>query len=248
MTGPLREEIVSQLRQQLATFPTDERDASDLISTGAAALDRLLPRGGLAPGTLVEWLAPGPGSGASTLALLTALAACQKRGALVVCDYLRHWNPWICARGADSLPVVVLRPPTLADQWWAAEQALRSPAVAAVWLPCVRVDARDFRRLQLAAEAGGSLGLLLRPARSQSEPSWADVRLLVESRPGVIAGRRLRVTVLRCRGGGEGRSVELVLDDRARQLRIVRDTDETLPVPAISALADSAPGRRWARA
>jgi hypothetical protein len=37
-----------------------------------------------------------------------------------------------------------------------------------------------FRRWQLAAERGGSVGLLMRPSTARAAPSWADVRIAVE--------------------------------------------------------------------
>ena len=98
------------------------------------------------------------------------------------------------------------------------DQALRCPAVAATVAWPERLDGRTFRRLQLAAEAGGGLGLLLRPSRARDEPSWAEIRLRVEPLPaaGPEAGRRLRVEVLRCRGQAEGQRVELEIDDATR--------------------------------
>jgi protein ImuA len=99
----------------------------------------------------------------------------------------------------------------------------RCPASHKRFLTPFRFDGRTFRRLQLAAEQGGGLGLLVRPDHVRGEPSWADVRLLVEPLPPAgcrlpaagspPAGRRLRVCVLRCRGGRGGGSVELEIDD-----------------------------------
>ena len=81
-----------------------------------------------------------------------------------------------------------------------------------------KLDGRTFRRLQLAAEQGGGLGLLIRPATVRGEPSWADVRLLIEPLRGTReTGRLLRVVLLRCRGGdplrGGGQTVEVEIDD-----------------------------------
>jgi len=46
-----------------------------------------------------------------------------------------------------------------------------------------RLSWLEARRLQLAAEQGGGLGLLIRPEAVRHQPSWADVRLLVEPLP-----------------------------------------------------------------
>ncbi len=83
---------------------------------------------------------------------------------------------------------------------WAMEQALRSPACAAAlgWSDAAETTA--LRRLKLAAEEGGSLGILFRPAQRAREPSPAALRLLLEPRDGA-----LDVTILKCRGGKPGR-------------------------------------------
>ena len=45
-----------------------------------------------------------------------------------------------------------------------------------------QLDSRAFRRLQLAAQAGRTLGMLIRLGSAREEPSWADVTLEVETR------------------------------------------------------------------
>src|SRR3990172_9969910 len=80
----LREHRLRQLRRQLgrSVMPAD---AAAVFSSGVAAIDHLLPDGGLRHGMLVEWLAESP-SGAATLSLLAAREACQAGGMLVVVD------------------------------------------------------------------------------------------------------------------------------------------------------------------
>ena len=123
------------------------------------------------------------GSGAGTLALLAARQALVRDGsaALVVLDSRGDFCPPAAVRlGIAAHRLVVIHPDSVADHHWAMNQALRSSAAAAVlaWPPAI--DDRTFRRWQLAAEEGGCFGLLVRPAAARVEPSWADVRLLVE--------------------------------------------------------------------
>jgi hypothetical protein len=80
------------------------------------------------------------------------------------------------------------------------EQALRSRACAAALGWADSVDGNCLRRLKLAAEEGGSLGVLFRPPQRASEPSPASLRLLLEPR-----GRTLDVVVLKSQGGAPGR-------------------------------------------
>ena len=262
-----REALVAGLRRDVARLearrgPEDER----VISTGSPALDRLLPAGGLRPGTLVEYLTASTGSGSGTLALAAAREACREGRALVVLDagtltrrasegscLCRFYPPAAAAWGIDLSAMLVLRPTNEADALWALDQALRCPGVGAVWAACDRLDVRDFRRLQLAAECGGTLGLLLRPARLRGQPTWADVQWEVRPKSKVQGPRSkvikpwtldrpasrvprlwtVCVELVRCRGGTGGKVVILELDERAGIWREVSDeATHTMPVSA----------------
>jgi protein ImuA len=244
--------LMRQLRQQLGhsetTFSTEEATP---FSSGAAGLDRLLPGGGLRHGMLVEWLSEGPAGGAATLSLLAAREAAGQGGIVVVIDRRQmFYPPAAAAWGIDLDRLIVVRPQTARDELWAAVQSLRSPVVAAVWAAIQRIDDRAFRRLQLAAEAGPTLGLLLRPASARGQPSWADMRLLAKSarqgeHPGQFVSlsfsvRRIEVCVLRCHGGRPGSSAWLDIDDVAHVVREVNTDHDSHPLPAVPELADSA--------
>ena len=181
------------------------------ISTGTP-LDRLLPSGGLRPGSLVEFL----GSGAGSVAILAAHAACQDGRTFIVFDRQNHFYPPAAgAWGIDLSQTLIARSADTVEELWAVDQALRCPGVGAVWLVCGRIAAHDFRRLQLAAECGGTLGLLLRPAKFRGQPTWADVRWMVEPQPSCDR-RRLRVELVRCRGATTGKSMFLEFDEQAK--------------------------------
>ena len=65
--------VVAQLAEAVGQLQKSHRPAGlTTVSTGSTLLDQVLPGGGLQRGSLVEWLATGPGSGATTLALLAA--------------------------------------------------------------------------------------------------------------------------------------------------------------------------------
>ena len=190
-------------------------------SSGLRIIDKLLPGQGFRRGTLAEWLACGAGSGAQSLALLTAREACREGGALVVFDRTGEFYPPAAVRlGIDPQEMIVVQAASLADNLWALDQVLRCPAVAAALAWPAELDGRTFRRLQLAAEQGGGLGLFVRPERVRHEPSWAEARLVVEPLPAAAADapRRLKVQLLRCRGGASGGSVEVELDDETHPL------------------------------
>ena len=208
------------------------------ISSGCPALDRLLPENGFRKGTLIEWIGAaedGGGDGAATLAFRAAVEACRASGVIVVLDRSGEFYPPAAVRlGIEPARWVIVHPSSKSDHGWALDQALRCPAVAAViaWpdaplgnrpserpsakKPNGRLDSHTFRRLQLAVEQGGGVGMLIRPHAARRDPSWADVRLLVEPLADASPygrSRRMRVEVLRCRGGRGEQTVEVEIDD-----------------------------------
>jgi hypothetical protein len=214
-----------------------------VLSGGVVALDQLLPDGGYAPGSIVEWLAPTTGCGAELLALLLARAAAggtpalprgplaktrsdriggevgrpapsgprsgveggsseaagfqlsgrqlpaRDPGVIVIADPARNFYPPAAFRlGLRPDQLILLQHPREEELYWAIEQALRCPAVAAVYAAAdlgsssrqsffgSNLDPRWLRRFQLAAEQGGGLGIFVRPARVANRPTWADLQ------------------------------------------------------------------------
>jgi len=198
---------LTALAQELERRTARRSTVQDGFSTGCRALDELLPGKSLKAGGLVEWLAE-QGEGAFTLALLAASEALQTREAsvLMLVDPGRRFYPPALERwGIPLKRVIQVQPQTQQDCLWTWEQALRCQGVAACvgWLPETPFVA--LRRLQVAAEQGGSCGLLVRPVRVLKQPTWADVRWRVwpqpvaRARQGPLRGRRLQVELLRCR-------------------------------------------------
>jgi hypothetical protein len=218
-----RQALVQALAEEVRRYETARRPSTaGVISTGYAGLDGKLAGGGLHRGTLVEWLAAEAGGGATTLALAAAREACGETGTLVVVDCRRTFYPLATVGcGIDLSRMLVVRPQNDRDETWAIDQALRSGGASAVLAWPEKLDDHLFRRLQLAVEAGNTLGLFVRPVRSIAEPSWAEVRLLVEPLPsasshGRVASRRTQVTILRSPSGATAqmRRVIVNIDDR----------------------------------
>jgi protein ImuA len=262
-----RDALIATLRERVASLEGVRlADQEEPISTGSPALDRLLPCRGLRRGTLVEYLSPLPGSGAGLFALSAARHACRDGRAFVVLDAAGLWKrraaakpsrrsakffypPAAAAIGLDLDGMLVLRPTNQADALWALDQVLRCPAVGAAWAVCDRLDIRDFRRLQLAAEEGQTLGLLLRSSRQRGHPTWADVRFEVRGMIPSSFGNssvspwRLRVELIRCHGGATGQTVFLELNETDAIWREVPG-HATYPLPASAQLAYPAAARR----
>lgn len=189
------------------------RGVGERFSSGCPALDRLLPGGGVGRGMLVEWLGQ-PGGGASCLAIAAVREAQRQGGVVVVIDRdVGFYPPAAAAWGIDLASLIVVHPASAADETWALDQSLRCEHAAAVLAWPRRLEGRIFRRLQLAAEASGAVGLLVRPAAAGSEPSWAHVRLAVTPQPTPLGATtpgdatwRLAVEVVRARGAPVMRS------------------------------------------
>jgi len=149
------------------------------VSTGCPPLDRLLPDRGITTGSLIEWIGT-PGGGATAMSLLAAREACHQGGALVVIDRSgTFYPPAVAAWQIDLARMILVRPTNEQDEQWALDQVLRCRHVAAVLAWPRRIESRTFRRLQLAAESSGGLGLLVRPLAARSEPSWSSLRLQI---------------------------------------------------------------------
>jgi hypothetical protein len=260
---------VDSLRAQLQRFETQRplRDTAP-ISTGCQELDRVLPRHGIARGSLIECLglelqlelspADSPphswqAQGAGTLAIILARQAALEGGAIVVLDHQHDFYPPAAAvLGVDLEELIVVRAQRQEDQVWAADQALRCPGVAAVWAPFEQLDEHAFRRLQIAAEQGGGLGLLIRSQKVRRQPSWADLQLLIETQ--VVGanqlrrGRRLRIELARCRQGRSGGVVEVEIDEVTGAMQQVSSQHETPTLYPAAQLAHPASRGRSARA
>ncbi|HEY0522326.1 MAG TPA: damage-inducible protein [Stellaceae bacterium] len=201
---------------------------------GIAAIDALLPGGGLAAGALHEIMGAGPDEedGAVTAAfaagILARLARGGTGGGTVLWCLVRSdlHAPGLARLGLDPARLVVVRGRRDADVLWAMEEALREGGggggngpVAAVLGEVSGLPATAGRRLQLAAETSGVTALVLRrwptgavAARQRGVPTAASTRWRVAALPSVPAaagepgvGRPLwRVELLRCRGAAAG--------------------------------------------
>ena len=193
------------------------------LSTGIPALDGLLPGRGLECGSLVEWLVPVEGSGAASLALQGVRPALERRAVWAVIDPAGEFHsPAVQGWGIPLDSVLLLRPASIADTAWTVEQCLRCAAVGVTWIQMETLPDRVLQRWKIAAETGGGVGVLFRPARARRQSSWADVRWLVEPRPNTASpGRRVRVELLACRGTCAGGAVELDVNDATGDVRLV---------------------------
>jgi hypothetical protein len=180
--------------------------ARPVWSTGKSALDARLPGGGWPTASLIEVLLENTGLGEVQL-FLPALVECQRSTAqsrpeapwiVWIAPPHEPYAPALAQQGIELQRLLVVRPTSATEALWAAEQALASGVCAAVLLWLKGTDDRWLRRLKLAAEAGGALGVLFRPERHRFEFSPASLRLLM------TRDAQAQITLLKVQGGRPG--------------------------------------------
>jgi hypothetical protein len=219
-TSPGKETVLHLADQIRQIESSVRRVASADIPLGVNGLGELFPAKRLPAGSVVELVSGAEGAGAWTLALVLATYACGERKMLLVADHQHCFYPPAALKwGVPQRRVVIVRSPDARDALLAVAQSLRCPTVGAVVGQFDRLPERDGRRLQVAVETGGGVGILLRPASARNSPSFAAVRLLLSPLPSADARRQVRVEVLRCRGGHHGRVVIIEVDDDTGHVR-----------------------------
>jgi hypothetical protein len=175
-------------------------------ATGCAELDAVLPHGGWQSGTIVELMPTQIGVGEFQL-LMPAFAnitASERHIALISPPYI-PFAPALQRQGVQLERLLVVNAEKNIDALWVLEQTLRCKSFGAVVAWPETIKDRDVRRLQLAAEAGRSVGFLYRPLAAALEASPAAMRLQLH--PEVNGG--LRIDILKCRGIRSGQSVRV---------------------------------------
>ncbi len=234
---------LEEIMRRARLWRAGEAAAEPGLSTGFDALDAALPGGGWPFPGLIEILAGQPASGGGLRLLLPVLARLSRepRWLIWVAPPYQPYAPALQAAGLALRQVMVVdlateapgadgsaRPAAAAqaEVLWAFEQALRFPGCGAALLWPQEIDALRLRRLQLACEAGGTLGVLFRPAECAAQASPATLRLLLQSQSD---GTELDVTLLKCRGSPRARECRLPFADFGlRHHRIAEEPGEAI--------------------
>ena len=209
--------VLAALRRRIEAIerPALGRGGAAALGFGVAAIDAVLPEGGLRPAGLHEFL----GAGGAT-ALVAALAARRLsrdgRGPVLWClDGASFYPPGpyppgLAAFGLGAERLILVRARQRREVLWAMEEALAAGRVALVVGEVARLDSTAGRRLQLAAEAGATPALLLRrPDAAATLGALTRWRVAsVPSGPAAhasgLGAPRLALELLRARGGAPG--------------------------------------------
>jgi len=200
-------------------------------ATGIDPLDAALG-GGLPMGAICEIVADRAGLGALSLALRLAWAAVGAGGGCGRTLFVVEVGGGFYPPGAEQLGLsldrlIVVRAGRAAEAVWAAEQILLCREAGVVVARWAAPDERAARRLQLAAEAGGTIGLLVHGEARSAAGRFAAARMTMAAEPGQMSAgspvdrlaQRLRLVVQR-RGRGEGATIGVELVRRAGRSEI----------------------------
>jgi len=199
------------------------------------------------PGVVHEWFAPAESEGAGrsrgkpfgfpVLALPLLLAWQSMPKGTDLCRFLFVGPNWFLSLSAferSPLKSVLARavfvdPVSANDRALAFDLALRCPSTTAVIADGRGVDMSLSRRFQLAAGAGNTLGVLLRPPHELSELSAAATRWLASPTPSPDDEPRWSVELLRCKGlrpTTDARRWTVRLDYETGDVRVVADAGD----------------------
>jgi protein ImuA len=186
-----------------------------VLPFGISAIDRHLPEGGLALGALHE--VAGGGNGAidgAAAALFTAGIAARTRGQ-VLWSVTRQdlFAPAIAQAGLLPDHVIYVDAGDEQSVLVCFEEGLRHAALGAVVAEVARLSMTASRRLQLAAEGSGVIGIAIRRWRLQmdaaafGQPTAAVTRWRVSALPSTplpvpgVGRARWQLELIRCRAG-----------------------------------------------
>lgn len=192
--------------EQLARLCRNGREGPPprIEPSGSASLDAVLPGGGWQSGTVVELMPVSEGIGELRLLMpaLAKLTQGERHVAMIAPPHI-PFAPALLRHGLRLEHFWIIRAHSAADILWSAEQTLRCKSFGAVLAWPQTIRDRDVRRLQLAAEAGSSIGFVYRSPSAARESSPAAVRLRLQA----DAAGELNIDIVKCRGARAGMAV-----------------------------------------
>ncbi|MGJ7038765.1 protein ImuA [Shinella sp. BE166] len=215
MSASAAHAVVADLRDRIRQF--DGRAARDraVLPFGVPDIDDRLPGGGLALASLHEVCGGGNDAveGAAAMLFAAGIAARTKGQVLWVLTRPDLFAPALAQAGLAPGRVIYVEAGDEKSLLLCFEEGLRHGGLGAVVAEVARLSLTASRRLQLAAEAGGTLGIALRRFKHRSEegafgqPSAAVTRWRVAVRPSValpvpgIGRAQWLLQLVRCRAG-----------------------------------------------
>jgi protein ImuA len=224
-------EALDRLRADIVRL--EARDPSRprlVLPFGVFRLDAHLPGGGLQQDALHEVAGGGADVVHGTAAALFAAGIVARGGGMVLWCLTRPdlFAPALQQAGLDPDRVIFVEAGDDKSVLACAEEGLRHGGLGAVVAEVGRLPMTASRRLQLAAEEGGTLGLALRRWRRPAEaadfgqPTAARTRWRVSALPSAplpvpgVGRARWLVELVRARAGGSADFVLEACDEQGR--------------------------------
>ncbi len=222
--------VLSELRERVARLEGGSARRREVLPFGIPAIDRVLPGGGIKLGALHE--VAGGANGAvdgAAAALWAAGIAARTKGRILWCVTRQDlFAPAISQAGLAPGRVIYVEAGDEAAVLACFEEGLRHGGLGAVVAELARLPMTSSRRLQLAAEGSGTLGIAIRRWRRQTEATdfgqptaavtrWRVSALSSRSLPVPGIGRaRWRLELLRARAGESADFEVEACDDKGR--------------------------------
>jgi protein ImuA len=237
---------LDMLRARIAQIEAGGRPRRGVLPFGVAAMDMRLPGGGLALGALHEVAggADGAVDGAAA-ALFTAGIVARTGGMVLWCvARLDLFAPALSQAGLDPDRVIYVEAGDERTALACSEEGLRHGGLSGVVAEAARLSMTASRRLQLAAETSGTIGIVVRRWRRATEtrdfgqPTAAVTRWRVTALPSTslpvpgIGRARWLVELIRSRAG-ECAEFELEACDATGRLALPADLADRSAASAV---------------
>ena len=166
-----RVHVLADLRERIASLERGAAKRRVCLPFGVPEIDAVLPGGGLAYGALHEFAGGGSGTvDGAAAALFAAGIAARTRGHVVWCLTRPDlFFPALAQAGLHHNRVVFVEADKEEAVLASMEEALSYGGLGAVVGELVRMPMVASRRLQLAAEKTGTMGIVVRRWRRQTE-------------------------------------------------------------------------------
>ncbi len=167
----VRAQVLADLRERISSIEGEGAKKAGCLPFGVAEIDAILPGGGLAQGALHEFAGGGSGTvDGSAAALFAAGIAARTKGQIVWCLTRPDlFFPALAQAGLHPKRVIFVESDKEEDVAASMEEALSYGGLGAVVGEMVRLPMVVSRRLQLVAERTGTIALVVRRWRRQTE-------------------------------------------------------------------------------
>lgn len=243
--------VLAELRSRIERLEHGGARNRAVLPFGVKRIDAALPGGGLALGALHE--VAGGGNGAidgAAAALFTAGIVARTRGKVLWCVTRQDsFAPALAHAGLGPARVIYVEAGDEKSVLACFEEGLRHGGFGAVVAEVARLSMTASRRLQLAAESSGTIGIAVRRWRRQTEaadfgqPTASVTRWRVSALPSAplpapgVGRARWLLELMRCRAG-ESADFEVEACDAKGRLG--------LPADLVDGSASADAGRRRA--